>query len=886
MASAKNDFKEFVRWLHLPTSRASSDVRRLANLILANFDTIQETSLQHSQRSVTLVKIARRSLSQAPDTLPDIPSTATNETWVWHRLHHLTVGPFRGFRYPEPFDLQQRILLFYGPNGSGKTSLCEAFEYALIGSVEEADANRIPQTTYLSNIHERKFESPILKAKDHKGNEISVTANPNTYRFCFIEKNRIDSFSRIAARPAAQRTELIATLFGMDKFNEFVRHFNESIDNQLSLTNTKEQFLEKKRASLVQYQMAVNNEAESIKTLNEEELAIAITYSEGMTYEGLKKLIGSTESPGRLRQLNDILNAVPPQVLNVTREELQTLYKKADAAQVELDTITSNLEKQATQISFKNLYTAVIALQPTESNNCPACDTPLNGSNHVLHNPYEKAAKGLEQLKFLAELQVKQSHTAEEVAEILITLKRRLETLYDFIASHGEQNTFLGRFLATLPKAITAVWWTSIYEANPDERIPTLENLLEVAQRIENQDNISRQSLEERQKNIDERDKLNEFQLLIQLQDNKRQQLIERVATARQQLGEFEKGNERLIGEVAQEAIDIQRDTLIKKAYDLFLLLLKQYRNQLPEKLMAGLNNRAMMLYNEFNRKDLDADKLAALYFPLTGEQKIEISFRNKPHARVDALNVLSEGHIRCLGLAILLAKSMSQAGPLIVFDDAINAIDHDHRRGIRETIFESEHFANTQIIVTCHSHEFIKDIHQSLPKSVRDDSKVFLFKNHNGNYHPRIKRDVKSRNYVEMARAAREELNDRGALDASRKALEMLTERVWCWLGSHDHGIIHVQLAGAGAEPALRHLCEALQKKIKSLTTFNHAHKPHIIAAFDEVLGIPEKNLVWTYLNKGTHEEADRDDFDSDEVEGVVITLEKLEALNIRPGH
>jgi hypothetical protein len=33
---------------------------------------------------------------------------------------------------------------------------------------------------------------------------------------------------------------------------------------------------------------------------------------------------------------------------------------------------------------------------------------------------------------------------------------------------------------------------------------------------------------------------------------------------------------------------------------------------------------------------------------------------------------------------------------PTIVFDDAINAIDHDHRGGIREALFESETFAET----------------------------------------------------------------------------------------------------------------------------------------------------------------------------------------------
>ena len=313
--------------------------------------------------------------------------------------------------------------------------------------------------------------------------------------------------------------------------------------------------------------------------------------------------------------------------------------------------------------------------------------------------------------------------------------------------------------------------------------------------------------------------------------------------------------------------------------------MLRSYRNQLPGTLMAGLNDAAMNLYNEFNRNDLEPDKLAALHLPVTGEQKIEISFRGNPQVRVDALRILSEGHIRCLGLAILLAKGQSIQCPLIVFDDAINAIDHDHRSGIRETIFESDHFADTQLIVTCHSNEFIKDIQQHLPAQRRADCQVFLFRNHTGNYQPRVTGNVPSRNYVVRARASKDALDNREALAACRQGLEMLSEKVWRWLASHDLGVLNLQLVGVGAEPGLRNLSEALFKRLNETATFNHANKPLLVAAFGRILGIPAANLVWTYLNKGTHEEANRDDFDATLVETVVETLEALDGLDLRAG-
>lgn len=373
--------------------------------------------------------------------------------------------------------------------------------------------------------------------------------------------------------------------------------------------------------------------------------------------------------------------------------------------------------------------------------------------------------------------------------------------------------------------------------------------------------------------------------MAIQAQDLKRQQVVDSVAAAKARIAAFDVDNAVLIQEVAQEAREIERDTPIKGAYDRFLTMLKNYRNELPGALMAGLNDRALNLYNEFNRNDLDADKLAALYLPLTAEQKIEIAFRGNPQVRVDALRILSEGHIRCLGLAILLAKGQSIQSPLIVFDDAINAIDHDHRSGIRETIFESDHFAETQLIVTCHSNEFIKDIQQHLPAQRRSDCAVYLLRHHTGNYQPRVTRNVPSRNYIVKARMHKDSLDNREALASCRQGLEMLAEKVWRWLASHNIGVLNLQIAGVGAEPSLRNLSEALHKRLKEAETFNHSNKAALVSAFGCILGIPAVNLIWTYLNKGTHEEANRDDFDAELVESVVNTLEALDRLDLRPG-
>ena len=166
MASAKRDFERFVAWLHLPATQAPTEVKRLANLALANLDGLAQTVRQHSQRSIYLVDHARKALAHTPDGPPNIQAVVADGAWPWQRLRSMTIGPFRGFRTPEPFDLQKRVILFYGPNGSGKTSFCEGLEYGLLGAVEEAETKRIDGQTYLANLHARGFKPPALLATD------------------------------------------------------------------------------------------------------------------------------------------------------------------------------------------------------------------------------------------------------------------------------------------------------------------------------------------------------------------------------------------------------------------------------------------------------------------------------------------------------------------------------------------------------------------------------------------------------------------------------------------------------------------------------------------------------------------------------------------------
>lgn len=884
MGSAREDYEHFVRWLHQPDRRVREGVLRFANMVLADFEHTANTFRQHNSRSNHLAAMARRVLATTSAAVPEAPAQNPALPWPWKRLRQLSVGPFRGFRRNELFDLQKRVLLFYGPNGSGKSSLCEALEHALLGTVQEAEARRIEAQQYFANIHAQRFVAPRLTATDHGDQEIVIAANPDAYRFCFVEKNRIDAFARMAARPPAARAELIATLFGMEKFSDFASHFNESMDAVLVCNAENERALASRRQAVARDQQIVAAERASLMTLDQEEAAFAEGCRPGASYVDLKAWIGTPEAPGRLQDLDGILGVLPPAVVGITREGLANCYTAADGAADRLGTTIRQLEARSQQVSFKGLYTAVLALQAAHDDRCPACDTPLNA---VTTDPYQKATAGLRDLRDLAALQEEAVRCREQMDEASRSLRAYLNTAFASMTQDEQNTTPVGRYIARLDQPPRGDrWWQDVYApirgGDQDGEPASLEQMLEMASRIELRDQEIQRQIQEHQALVQERASLLLWQRQILERDLARRSIVDDIAAARARIARFDEENAGLIRLADLERQNINRDRPIKGAYDQFLPMLQRFRNELPGLLMEGLNDLARDLYNEFNYHDPEVDKFASLHLPLTGDQRIDIAFRGDPQRRVDALAVLSEGHIRCLGLAILMAKAIAAGCSLIIFDDAINAIDHDHRSGIRQTLFESDRFRRIQLVVTCHSGEFIKDIHNHLPQHSRDDWAEYVISHHAGDHHPQVISNAMSRNYVEQARAAKNVLNDREALSCGRKALEMLSNKVWKWLGSFDRGKIRLELGGPGAEPSLRDLCEALCARLND-NTFVHPEKDSIVRALNLILGIPVQNLVWTYLNEGTHEQVDRDDFDAAHVEIVVTTLEQLNDLRLR---
>lgn len=870
----KHQFNQFIQTLKV--DELTSYEIKLVNLISENFDSIASVGTAAGKRASLLNDLINQNRDQISTNLPKIEDDKSENFNDIVRINSIEIENFRGFASKEFFDLDKPKILVYGPNGSGKTSFCEALEYSLLGYLSEAEAKRIDVKRYITNLHTGNSSEPIIKGTNSNGEIIEINANPDSYYFCLIEKNRIIDFARYSSKTQGQQENLLATLFGLDEFYSFINGFTENIAGRIPVESQKQKELDKKTLEIEGHKQSIKTSNEKLVELEKQKQTISENCRLNKAFDELDLFInGNPEIKGKITLIDEELQK--PKGKTYTHSSVNELFESISNIEKTLlafEVSSSKFEHEKDKINFIEIFRLVQNFENTLSDKCPVCETPVEQARV---NPYENAKTKLNELEGIAKIQqdrdkawknlvsdvynftndfeVRKKSAEELKVEIDVDIPEQLK---NFQIEKSEQKNYF-KDLKVLFESIK-LHKPSLLEL--EQNITATNSLSNKHLETQNQLQVERKNLLAIKGQIDE--------LKANIKSHK-----DMVSSAEKAIKEFDTINKKLIEEVQKEKLLIDDNKKFVEAYTTLLQKLNKYKRELPLSLVSNLNDVTKEFYNSINQGDSKFELIENIELPSNAGDRIKVTFQDNPEIKLDAMHILSEGHTRCLGLSILLAKVVQDRLPFIIFDDIVNAIDHDHRGNIRELLFDNPIINEKQIIITSHSEEYIKDIENKhfTKKGFESERISYVFLKPTSKT---VRKKETTKHYLSKASTYIEENSYRDCLMECRRALENLSNTLWSKTSKKYNFQISYKVRTPNAPPDLMGIVNSLKKELTALkvTDFENSLKILTWLAGLETTN----NQIWSYLNKGTHEESDRDDFDSKIVEEVLESLIQLE--------
>lgn len=854
--------RELLKWIdEIDEAKISDYDKTVINIILTHYDELIEAGgTAAGKRSIKFAEFVNEKNRKA-DTRIFKPNVSTSASRMKiKRIKGLDVESFRGFAMNRHFDLDKQYVLLYGPNGSGKTSFSEALEYVLLNSIEEADANKIKLQTYITNTQTKKGQKPIINCVYEDGSEGNAKSDYESYRFAFIEKNRISDFSHLSALNSKNQNERIAALFGLSIFNEFVQGFSSSIfEKYLPIeSETEKEFSSQKIVRDI-------NEKE-LNVLEEELKKIDIQVSEKL------KKIGNDEIKS-LKEAISYLNDAETGILTKKQRARENGYKELILEQ-DVDDIIHKLDEirnlfnklkelrngltdYALQINLKKLYNAISELE--EKDYCPACGTPLNETRY---NPYATAKKELKHMVEVDSLQKNIINVSKQIYNAIkgfIVFAKKHIKICEIMQIDKSQ--LLEVEMDEIKRYDDCVFkWDELSQRKFD-----LERIKETIRKYNEKAKKENDLYDGEIRNITElSNSLVALDAKLTDKQEKKKQYYESIK-------KFDAESAATQAKIKEEKETGKYNKEIGAAYVRVVSNLSTYCANLPIKIAQDLEEKIIEYYNTINQDDAEFEKISNITLPGIGANGLLITF--KDGKKSDALQVLSEGHIKILGLSILLAKAIKDGLDFIIFDDIVNAIDDDHRNGVANLIIRHKDFVEKQIILSTHGDQFIYKLRDKIGRSASSKNSIIYKFIPADSLEERgvVVEFSDAKTPLETAEKKFYENELKASASSARQAMECLAYNIWNIIAETKDGMLKVGMRNPKSLPELSSIVDALVKKTSKIEGMEE---------ITQELQTLKEESNWRIFNKGTHYEDEQKEFERADIKEVLKHLQLLDDL------
>lgn len=616
------------------------------------------------------------------------------------KIKSVTIKGIRGVRKQLKLELNKKSVLFYGENGSGKSSIADAFEWFYENRVRHLSYREIGLQGGINALR-----NTFLKDDEEAAVMIEYTnENYNSKKKLFYKKDSLETDQSNSS----------------EKFAEYLK---ESQNENLYL----------RYGGLTDFILATKKERLDV-------LSNIIGFSEVSKVRGaLRMIVGELSREFERKRFDDQINTQQQKIIDQFGRNVNSDRQFADAVnelveslgidrkidridEVEkiLDLIKKPEDSQA--IALQSFYDKIVdwAL------NIPVAIDEIERSYQIYYEQFEKIISDIEKVskilleKLLSEgiNVIKENVITEdfcplclqpkERSKLLKELEQRIAELQQYKGEKQKLVELKGSLLKELREQIyKVVYFLSDAESKLDENKELLEDLTEIKVGFDNYVNQANIEISPRQ------------QLRAPLELNINRNHLKRIFEFSKQ-----KINDIKAARKDDPKFDIHSKILLsKEAYSIIQQLKKE------KKILERHKKSIQVIYNEFLKKQKEglesffnrfSSNIDKFYQFMNPGEKIEdiklipleereelagvtLEYKFFNNTEFPPQKYLSESHLNCLGIAFFLTSvlAFNKLNKFFILDDVISSYDSIHRKRFVDLLIEK--FPDYQIIIMTH---------------------------------------------------------------------------------------------------------------------------------------------------------------------------------------
>jgi len=577
-----------------------------------------------------------------------------------------------------------KSLLLRGENGTGKSSLAEAFEFFFTGGLSVFEGKGTQSLSLQKHMPHKNFDKDNVV--------VAVTFDPGSIALerTFSDQpappKQLEDYFQAARRGTfilrraqilkfvvsvpADRFRAIASILGIERLDNVeleMKRAYEELDGAVcskrdGIKDTFEQISTLLRKRTTNAKQALDFVNKSLKKAKMTTLR-SFDDVDNIEDEMLKTFKKSADFE-HVTKLNDVLGKL--KLLRVDDEiagNLHALNKKIGPF------LEGNARSELSLTEF--LVKGLEAVKDDEKDACPLCGQDV--SRQELLKQINERLKTLSQLSDEAS-EVRQIST--ETEEKLSSLAGKIEEISEELEPLDELKNKRKKLLG-ISKSLKKLAGEVNSAGELEGKVPT--------------------------KAFDQ--EMTKLEKLVKASAEKCQAMLEKIGVPKDWKSKVQTVSlinqvKSLVGEVAKAKESLKtkekHSALSKKVYQTFSKVKKAKIKEIYDSITGNVNAFYSMLHPKDAHKNIELNIASGRR--ASAELKME-SFGSKEDPRAFA----SEGHLDSLGLCIFLAFAKRFNGPcnFIVLDDVVTTIDAQHRGRICKLL--SQHFKDYQLLITTH---------------------------------------------------------------------------------------------------------------------------------------------------------------------------------------